>query len=832
MIVRFTLGILVAAAITPISFGDDNKDPVDFNREIRPILSNKCAVCHGPDEAERQADLRLDRAADAFADRGGYAAIVPGDPDASELIYRVESEDALDVMPPKGSGEPVTEEEAALLRRWVEQGAEYAEHWSYVVPERPELPEVSHADWPSNGIDRFILARLEGEGLSPSPEADRAALIRRVSLDLTGLPPTPKEVDAFLADASTDAYETLVDRLLASLSFGEHQARLWLDLARYADSAGYADDPGRTIWAYRDWVIEAFNRNLSFDQFTIEQLAGDLLPEPTDDQLVATAFHRNTMTNSEGGTDDEEFRNAAIVDRVNTTMTVWMGTSIACAQCHTHKYDPISQTDYFRLFAILNSSADADRRDEAPTLPLFTDEQKAHRDKWKREAASLRTTLETPTPDLLEAQAAWESDLTPEQRSKLPEAIRTILDTELGDRTDDQAQQLTKTFLSTTPLLKDERDRLAELEGQLKPYTTVPIMRELPEDKRRVTHVQRRGNFQDLGAEVSPGVPTSFHPIAEGSEPDRLSLAKWLVDDNNPLTPRVIANRCWEQIFGRGLVLTSEEFGSQGEPPTHPELLDWLATEFVRSGWDLKAFYKLLVTSRTYRQSSRVTTELLKRDPDNDLLTRGPRFRLSAEMIRDQALFVSGLLGPKMYGPPVNPPRPETGLRAAFGSAIDKSTSKGQDRYRRAIYTEWRRTNPYPSMTTFDAPNREVCIVRRDRTNTPLQALVTLNDPVYIEAAQALARRMVSEGGELAEDRARRGFRLCLGREPSARELKGLVALFTDALAEYTQEPDAAALMATEPLGPLPEGMDAAELASWTVVGNVLLNLDEIFLKR
>jgi hypothetical protein len=836
MIVRILIGAIVAAATLATGASADD-DPVDFNRDIRPILSNKCVFCHGPDEAERQAGLRLDRADDALADRGGYAAVVPGDPDASELIYRVESGDELDVMPPPSVGKAVTPGEAALLRRWIEQGAAFAEHWSYATPTRPELPEVSDESWPTNPIDRFVLARIDAEGLGPSPEADREALIRRVSLDLTGLPPTPDEVDAFLADESADAYETLVDRLLASQAYGEHQARLWLDLARYADSAGYADDPGRTIWAYRDWVIDAFNANVPFDRFTVEQIAGDLLPEPSERQLIATAFHRNTMTNSEGGTDDEEFRNAAVVDRVNTTMTVWMGTSMACAQCHTHKYDPISQVDYFRLFAILNSTADADARDESPTLPLFTDEQEARKADWEREASTLREALSTLTPELRHAQLEWEQSFPegPEPGSaeaKTPEAIRAILAIEPADRTEEQAKAISDHFLSITPVLKSERDRLAELETKLAPYTTVPIMRELPEGRRRATHVQRRGNFLDLGEEVKPGVPGSFHPLPDGEEPDRLGLARWLVSEENPLTSRVIANRCWEQFFGRGLVETSEEFGSQGDPPSHPELLDWLATELVRSGWDLKAFLKLLVTSSTYRQSSRVTPELVGRDPDNMLLARGPRFRLSAEMVRDQALFVSGLLSPKMYGPPVNPPRPETGLRAAFGSAIDRGTSEGQDRYRRALYTEWRRSNPYPSMTTFDAPNREICIVRRDRTNTPLQALVTLNDPVYIEAAQALARRMVLEGGDSAEDHIRHAFRLCLARAPSRPELDRLLALYRDARSGFEADEDAARQMATDPLGPLPEGMEVADLAAWTVVGNVLLNLDEMFLKR
>ncbi|WP_206352071.1 PSD1 and planctomycete cytochrome C domain-containing protein [Tautonia rosea] len=832
LVVAFAVAISLANSW---AFADD--DPVDFNRDIRPILSNKCLFCHGPDEAERKAGLRLDVRDDALDASKGYAAILPGNPDESELIYRVESEDALEVMPPPSVGNPVTPEEAELLRRWVEQGAEYAVHWSYAPPKRPDLPEVSDPSWPRNSIDHFILNRLHAEGLTPAPEADRATLIRRVSLDLTGLPPTPEQVGEFLADSDPGAFERLVDRLLGSQAYGEHQARLWLDLARYADSAGYADDPPRTIWAYRDWVIDAFNANKPFDQFTLEQMAGDLLPEPTEDQLIATAFHRNTMTNSEGGTDDEEFRSAAVVDRVNTTMTVWMGTSMACAQCHTHKYDPISQVDYFRLYAILNNTADADLRDEAPLLPLFTDEQLAHKADWETEAAILRETLDNLTPELEQAQQDWERAVLAEEEPfpnapKVPDPIMALLRIDSGERSEEQAKQLTDHFLKITPLLQAERGRLAELDAKLAPFTTVPIMRELQGDSRRTTHVQRRGNYLDLGEKVSPGVPESFHPLPEGVEPDRLSLARWLVSEENPLTARVVANRCWEQVFGQGLVPTGEEFGSQGEPPTHPELLDWLATELVRTGWDLKAFFKLLVTSSTYRQSSRVDAELLERDPANIFLARGPRFRLSAEMIRDQALFVSGLLSPQMHGAPVNPPRPATGLNAAFGSAIDRETSTGQNRYRRGLYTEWRRTNPYPSMTTFDAPNREVCTVRRERTNTPLQALVTLNDPVYVEAAQALARRMVREGGETAEDRINRGLLLCLARDPSDAEREHLLALVEDAWLAFSTDEEAALAMATDPLGPLPEGHSPAELAAWTVVANVLLNLDEMVLKR
>jgi hypothetical protein len=734
---------------------------IDFNRDIRPILSNRCFTCHGPDESQRTGGLRLDLRQGALepAD-SGERAVVPGAPEQSELIARVNAEDEFMRMPPPETGSALTEAELRLLSDWIRQGAAYATHWSYVKPQRPPLPDLDAllADldpaeserwktWPRNEIDHFVLERMVRQSLLPSPEADRYALIRRVALDLTGLPPTLQQVDRFVHDDAPDAYERLVDRLLNEPGYGEHWARLWLDLARYADSAGYADDPPRTIWPYRDWVIRALNDNLPFDQFTIEQLAGDLLPDPTEDQLIATAFHRNTMTNNEGGTDDEEFRNAAVVDRVNTTMAVWMGTTIDCAQCHTHKYDPITQEEYFRLFAILNNTEDADRRDESPVLPLMTEEQK---------------------------------------------------------------QQ-------------------SPAEG--KPATSVPIMRELPEDRRRRTFVQLRGSFLDRGDEVTEGLPSAFHAPPEGEPLHRLTLARWLVDEENPLTARVVSNRYWESLFGQGIVATSEEFGTQGDLPTHPELLDWLATELIRLGWDRKAFLRLLVTSATYRQSSRVTLQLLQLDPENRWLARGPRFRVSAEMVRDQALFVAGLLSPKMYGPPVHPPQPALGLSAAFGSGIDWQTSAGQDRYRRALYTSWRRSNPYPSMTTFDAPNREVCTVRRDRTNTPLQALVTLNDPVYVEAAQALARRMTAAGPTVAE-RVIHGFRLCVARPPDQAEMEALTGLYQQARRAFESDAEAARKMATVPLGPAPPDADVIDLAAWTVVANVLLNLDEMLMKR
>jgi mono/diheme cytochrome c family protein len=762
-------------AISPVA----GTPAVDFNRDIRPILSENCFKCHGPDPASRKAGLRLDLRENAIGKgESGQVAVAPGAPDRSELLRRVGSGDPNSVMPPPKAGKRLSDHQVQLLAGWIEGGAPYAQHWAYVKPVRPPTPAVSNPTWPGNDFDRFILARLEREGLSPAPEADRWILARRVALDLTGLPPTLEEAEAFVNDTRPNAYERWVDALLAKPAFGEHWARMWLDLARYADSAGYADDPLRTIWPYRDYVIRAFNANLPFDRFTLEQIAGDLLPEGeiTDETRTATAFHRNTMTNSEGGTDDEEFRNAAVVDRVNTTLSVWMGTSMACAQCHTHKYDPRSQEEYFKLFALFNNTEDADRPDESPLLDLTPAAEKAERARLEAELRELETaSQQTPTADTSNRLARVKREL-----------------------------------------------------GGLKP-TTVPVMRELPPGKRRETRIHERGNFRALGARVTPGVPAVFPPLPGDAPADRLALARWLTHPDNPLTARVLANRLHEQIFGIGLVRTSEEFGTQGEPPSYPELLDWLATEWVNQGWDFKRHLKMLVTSATYRQASKVTGALRERDPDNLLLARGPRFRMTAEVIRDQALAVSGLLSSKMYGPPVRPPQPSLGLAAAFGSTLDWKTSEGEDRFRRGLYTEWRRTSPYASLATFDAPSREVCALRRPRSNTPLQALVTLNDPVYFEAAQALARRTAAHPGTVSE-RVAYTFRLCLTRPPTEPERSRILAFYDSMRRHFEKVPAKAAEVA---------GLDAAkaartppeELAAWTLVANAVMNLDEFLMR-
>jgi len=927
-------------------------EPVNFARDVRPLLSKNCFRCHGPDKDTLQAGLQLDLRDGAVRTlESGQAAIVPGKPDESELLRRVASADLDERMPPADGGRALNAGEIDLLGRWIAEGAEYKPHWSFVPPQPISPPEISQPERAANAIDRFVLARLDREGLQPAPEAEREVLIRRVSIDLVGLPPGLEDVDRFVNDADPLAYDRLVDRLLASPAFGERWAAVWLDLARCADSAGYAQDPPRTIWRYRDWLIRALNANQPFDEFTRDQLAGDMLASPSEDQRLATAFHRNTMTNSEGGTDDEEFRNAAIVDRVNTTMQVWMGLTMGCAQCHTHKYDPITQEEYFEVFAIFNQTEDADRMDEAPTLEEISPELAKKRTELQAQAAQLEKALaekiaalqvdvaarpfaaryvrvELPGKQVLlslaEVQAIaggenlavkgkatqisvaydgppelaidgntdgdyfkakstthtapadnpwWEVDLgapaaleqvvvwnrtdggTGERlknfrvvlldEGRRPLFVQSVAESpnpnlslavpkSLAELNEAQRAERSKYLKENSPEIVAEQKQIDGLKKQaaaIKGVTT-PIMRELPADKRRKTQIQIRGNFLDRGAEVSAGVPAAFHPLPEGKEPNRLTLAEWLVDERNPLTARVLVNRYWEQLFGIGLVETGEDFGIQGEYPSHPQLLDYLALEFQRDGWDMKRLLRRIVASATYRQASKVSPELQQRDPFNRLLARGPRFRLSAETVRDQALAVGGLLSRKMFGPSVQPPRPNLGLASAFGGSTDWTTSPGEDKFRRGLYTSWRRTTPYPSMTTFDATSREVCTMRRIRTNTPLQALVTMNDPVYVEAAQALARRIVAEGGSNPPERAAYGFRLCLARAPSDAELQPLLRLYELAIQRFQADAAQATRMATEPLGPAPAEMNVAELAAWTVVGNTLLNLDEALARR
>jgi len=810
-------------------------EPVDFQRQIRPILAAHCVVCHGPDQEHRQAELRLDQRDGLFGELpSGTTPVVPSNVKASELLRRLTAQDASERMPPADSGLSLTPAQIELIRQWIAEGAHFSEHWSLVPPRKGELPAVRHVEWPRNAIDRFVLARMEQAGLSPSAEADRYQLIRRLSFDLRGLPPSLEEVNLFVQDAGPDAYERLVERYLADPAYGERCARLWLDLARYADSAGYGSDPLREIWLFRDWVIQALNRNLPFDQFTRLQLAADLLPEATNEDLVATAFHRNTMTNTEGGTDDEEYRTAAVIDRVDTTGQVWLGLTVGCAKCHSHKFDPISHAEYYRLFAFFNQSADFDQPDERPTIEVASTELNAKRAEIDSQVAALRRQLEAAPLDIEAELLAWQSELQGAQAdalSKLPLDLLAVLDLPDLQRSAEQRALLLSYLRQRSAGLEPLRKEIAELEKSKPPIPRVPVMNELPADKQRTSRVLKLANFLTPGEDVQAATPNALHVWPSRAPPNRLGLAEWLVDPANPLTARVTVNRFWGALFGIGLVETEEDFGLQGEPPSHPELLDWLAVDFQAQCWDLKRLLRQIVTSATYRQSSQVTPERLERDPRNRLLSRAPRLRLEAEMVRDQALSLSGLLSRKMLGPSVYPPQPDGLWQAAFNGQRTWATSAGEDRYRRGLYTFWRRTVPYPSMATFDAPSREICTVRRARTSTPLQALVTLNDPVYVEAAQALARRIWREGGESVASRMSYAWRLCQMRPASQEELAPLAKLYAEELERFCQNTDDAIKVSTEPLGPLPMGIDPAEAAAWTVVANVLLNLDAMLTK-
>ncbi|NQV22971.1 MAG: DUF1553 domain-containing protein [Rhodopirellula sp.] len=745
--------------------------PVNFNRDIRSLLAKNCFACHGPDEATREAELRLDTAAGATAVRSGHRALVPGQPGESELISRIESNDPDKVMPPPDSGHELSDAAKKLLRNWIAEGGEYKVHWAFAPPVQVALPAVKQVDWPKHAIDHFVLARLEAEKLAPSEAADRYRLIRRVSLDLTGLPPTPEAADAFVMDSDDDAFEKVVDRLLSSDAYGEHWARMWLDLARYADTKGYEKDRHRDIWKFRDWVINALNQDMPYDQFTIEQLAGDLLPDATDQQRLATAFHRNTMTNDEGGTDNEEFRIAAVKDRVDTTMQVWMGLTMGCAKCHSHKYDPISQHDYYSFYAFFNQTEDADRSDDFPVLPL-------------------------PTPAQSEQIAEFEAtikQLQEQQKLKPDDSIKSMI----------EAKQKSLTDLRNT-------------------ITRTPVMKELAEGKRRETRLHQRGNFLDPGEQVEPAVLRKFGMTSDDAPQNRLGVARWIMQPENPLTARVMVNRVWARLFGIGLVETEEDFGTQGIPPSHPDLLDWLAVDFRERGWSIKKLIRTVVLSATYQQSAAVTEDKLTADPRNVLLSRGPRFRLSAETVRDQALAVSGLLTRKVGGPSVMPPQPDGVWKSTY-NALKWQDATGEDRYRRGLYTYWKRTSPYPAMTTFDAGSGEVCQIRRVRTNTPLQALVTLNDPAFVEAAGALAARMSMVDDDVTA-KIQRGFRLVLARLPAEEEVVRLVALYETLARDYAKDSEAANRL-----------VKAARLesgdASLIAVANILLNLDETLMK-
>jgi len=1070
--------LLLASAVSSLSKSADAPSKIDFNRDIRPIFSDHCYACHGPDEPKRKAGLRLDIQEEAFKElKSGNHALVAGSVAKSALVARITSSDPDEIMPPPKHNKPLTSEQIALLKQWVEEGAQWKKHWSFIAPVRPELPAVKERKWPRNAIDYFTLARLEKEKLKPNPEADKATLIRRLTFDLTGLPPTIKEVDAFLADKSPQAYERLVERLLGSPHYGERMAQNWLDLARYADTSGYHFDGVRFMWLWRDWVIQAFNDNKPYDEFTVEQLAGDLLPKPTQSQRIATGFVRNNMTNDEGGADPDEYLNEYVVDRVNTLGEAWLGLTVRCTQCHDHKYDPLKTREFYRLYAFFNNvpekGLDRIRTDNPPPrLPVPTPEQamkfveadfalkdaektladrsnelgetqekweretstkpppkpngegmlatlpfddslsvlsstgtniagklvdgekaefvdgllgkaikldgKAYADfgplvafeytntfsyalwvrldadgavlskmekgpsfrgfdllvagerleahlihAWPDEAIKVRTKDKFPRNQWLHVLASYDgsgkasglkfyingrarevevdkNNLTNSISNNEPVRIgarngeamlkalvddvrfynRTlsaedarllafnghlpILTKSRGQRSEEERSQLQRfykenyavDYLRSEKALADARKRK---EDSYKEIPTTLIMEEM--NPPRDTFLLVRGDFRIKGEKVTPGTPAVLPPLPEGPV-SRLALARWLVSKEHPLMSRVTVNRYWSMFFGTGLVKTLNDFGSQGEWPSHPELLDWLAVQFRdgdisgstgrarssvhpaddKSGpdggshgvthptlaWDVKGLVRLIVTSATYRQSAAVTPEKLERDPYDRLFTRGPRVRLDAEFVRDNALAVAGLLNDKIGGPSVKPYQPP-GIWDGVDAKYEQD--KGEALYRRGMYVFWRRSAHYPSFATFDAPSREVCTCMRQRTQTPLQSLVLMNDPVYVEAARGLAQRVLKEEPKDADKRLLLAFRHTLGRVPETDEVAVLQKTYEQQLEEFRGNIDAAKALIKIGESPSPEKMDSAELAAMTAVANVLLNLNETITK-
>ena len=788
---------------------------VDFTRDIRPILSERCFSCHGPDEEVRASGLRLDEYAGAVEERAGRRAIAPGAPGASELIARIKADDPGRRMPL--GGDRLAEGQIKLLEEWILAGARYERHWAYERPERPQLPPVSDAGWVRNPIDRFILNRLDAAGLEPSGGADPAVLMRRLYLDLIGVPPSPEQIDDFLASPTDEAYRDKVEELLASPQYGEHWARHWLDLARYADSNGYQHDDLREIWPYRDWVIRAFNNDMPFDQFTIEQLAGDLLPEPSLEQLIATGFNRNTPMNGSGGSKIDEVRNAMLVDRVNTTSTVWLGATLACAQCHTHKYDPFTIEEYYRFYAYFDRGVDETvLRGGGNTRKYYVGAQielpvsAARRSRYSATKAQheyLKMVINQAEFEAIADLPAWaEQQVT--NRDLRPK-VSSALGKPKEERTESDHNAIRDAFLETRPEVAEPRRELEKLANRMKalaPPTTL-IMADKPGPVQ--SYLLKRGQIGVRGKAVEPGTPAALHALDPGLPRNRLGLAKWITSPENPLTARVTVNRLWAEVFGRGIVTSAEDFGRRGDPPTHPELLDWLAIEFIEGGWSIKDIVRLIATSATYRQSSRGSAELLEQDPGNTLLASGPRFRLPAEAIRDSLLAVSGLLSPKMGGPPVHPTQPK-GLWREISSVEDPNypTSKGPDGHRRGIYTIFRRGAPYPSFMTFDASPRAACVALRARTNSPLQALTLLNDPAYVEAAEALAKIVMDLPAASDLDRLVYAFRRAVTREPDAVELEELTRLINEF-----------------------RGTSENESEAWVSLARVLLNLDETISK-
>ncbi len=806
----FLLAFLLVGQVVDSTIADE----VDYNRSIKPLLAKHCVTCHG--EARPRGGLRLDLASLAIQGGKGGPALVAGDAQNSSLIEYVSENAGPERMPLKRP--PLTTVEIQLLTDWIDQGAKFPEdeaqttlqetHWAFTAPTKPTLPHVSDSNWAAHPIDAFVLTRLEQEKISPSPEASRQTLLRRVTLDLTGVPPIPEETVAFLDDTRPDAYERVVDRLLASPRFGERWARPWLDLARYADSNGYSIDAPRTIWKYRDWVIEAVNSDLPFDQFIMDQLAGDLRPNASLSQRVATGFHRNTQINEEGGIDPEQFRVEAVADRVNTTATAFLGLTMGCAQCHDHKYDPLSQREYYQLFAFFNSV-------DEPEIEFATPEELRERDNAQ---AAFNTFLDEFKQTHPEADAKvrnWEAQLAPAFKVGQPSATKKTFDVAIESRTAAQNRLILELYLVNSTDYPQEQASLLVLKQKLKHFVRSMVVQERAVP--RPSYIQLGGDFSRRGEDVQPGVPKVLPALSSGSgQASRLDLARWLADPGHPLTARVAVNRVWQTYFGLGLVETENDFGTQGAPPSHPELLDWLATELASNGWSMKTMHRRIVTSKTYKQASTLRPELERIDPANRKLARQSRLRLDAELIRDATLASSGLLASKLGGPSVFPPQPE-GVMGLGQVKRTWTVSQGADRYRRGLYTHLWRASPHPALTVFDAPNGIQACTKRGRSNTPVQALMLLNDEAFFEAAQALASRVLKESPSSDLARLEHAFQICLSRSPSDHERATLEALLAEERAA-----------AGAPSG----GSPSQDQSAWTTVSRVLLNLDEFMTRE
>ena len=809
---------------------------IDFNFDVRPILSDRCYACHGPDGNTREADLRLDTEEGAKRSKleSGWHAVVEGDPALSAVIARVLHEDPEEVMPPVDSKLMLSAREKAVLVKWIEDGAEWKPHWAFVPPERPAVPDIRNRTWVRTPIDAFILARLRQEGMKPSKEADKATLLRRVTLDLTGLPPTLDELDAFLQDDSENAYEQVVDRLMSSTAYGERWAWDWLDAARYADTNGFQGDPTRTMWPWRDWVVNALNANMPYDRFSIEQLAGDLLPDATTDQILATAFNRNHMYNGEGGRIPEETRVENVFDRVETVGTVWMGLTMNCSRCHDHKFDPLTQQEYFQMFDYFNQTSEVGGHSHGRVEPLLD----LSPPDYKEQIALRKEELDRVAEQLHE----YEKEIFPREEGKSaaesPAAMGLLgehvdaLKVHPSKRSTYYLRRLTEPFIYTNPDYVARLQEMKEVRDAYNRQARENVMVMVMDQRKapRETYVLTRGTYnKPEGEPLTRDVPAFLPALPVDQTNNRLALAQWLFEENHPLTGRVTVNRIWQAFFGTGLVKTVEDFGIQGEKPSHPRLLDWLAVEFKESGWDVKALHKLIVMSATYRQRSKVTLKQLDQDPENRLLARGSRYRLPSWMIRDQALAASGLLVDRLGGMPVKPYQPAGIWKEATFGKIAYEQDSGEALYRRTVYTFWRRIVG-PTML-FDTASRQTCSVRSPQTNTPLHALVTLNDITYVEAARVLAQRVMNNASS-DDERIDMAFRLATARFPGDKERKVLIKRLDALRQQYTAAPSDAEELLAVGESTHDQTLDPVDLAAFTGISTLILNLDETLTRQ